>query len=314
MKLSIFPAKLAGAALLAGMALFSVFSAASPKYSDWSAPVNLGPVVNSAEEDFAAHISKNGLSLYFASTRAGGSGGEDLWVASRATADDPWGPPVNLGPTINSDANDRSPALSRDGHYLFFASTRPGGMGGLDLWVSWRAHTRDDFAWQPPVNLGAAVNTASTDAGPGYFENDEVGIPLLFLASNRPGGAGGLDIYVSEMTAGGAFSAPAPVSELNGPAQDLTPGIRFDGLEMIIASNRLGTLGGQDLWVSTRPFAGGPWSAPVNLGPDINSSSAENFPSLSSGGEALFFNSSRPGGFGGSDLYVSTRVKVKGPQ
>jgi hypothetical protein len=314
MKLNCSAARTAGIALLAGLALFSVYSAASVRYSDWSAPANLGPVVNSASEDFAPHISRNELSLYFASTRPGGFGGEDLWVSRRATRDDPWGPPVNLGPIVNTGANDRSPALSRDGHLLFFASNRAGGLGGLDLWVSWRAHTRDDFAWQPPVNLGALVNTAATDAGPNYFENDDAGIPLLFLASNRPGGAGGLDIYVSALTASGAFGAPVPVTELNGPTQDLTPGIRFDGLEIIIASDRVGTVGGQDLWVSTRETAGDSWSSPVNLGPVVNSSSSENFPSLSSDREALFFNSNRPSGFGGSDLYVSTRTKLTGPQ
>lgn len=314
MKPNSFTAKLASATVLAAFGLFSVYSAASPMYSDWSEAVNLGQVVNSTANDFAPHISKNGLSLYFASTRPGGFGGEDLWVSQRAGRDDPWGPPVNLGPTINTGSLERSPALSRDGHLLFFATDRPGGFGGLDIWFSWRAHTRDDFGWQPPVNLGEAINTSATDAGPNYFENDDVGIPLLFLASNRPGGAGGLDIYVSELATNGTFAPPVPVNELNGPALDLTPGIRFDGLEIVIASNRAGTIGGADLWFSTRETVGDSWSVPVNLGPAVNSASGETFPSLSSDREALFFDSGRPGGFGGSDLYVSTRTKLMAPQ
>jgi hypothetical protein len=52
---------------------------------------------------------------------------------------------MNLGETINTGANERTPALSRDGHYLFFASDRPGGLGGLDIWLSWRASTHDLF-------------------------------------------------------------------------------------------------------------------------------------------------------------------------
>ena len=66
---------------------------------------------------------------------------------------------MNLGTIINTEANERSPALSRDGHYLFFATTRAGGSGGFDIWVSWRHDTRDDFGWQTPVNLGTQFNS-----------------------------------------------------------------------------------------------------------------------------------------------------------
>ena len=172
---------------------------------------------------------------------------------------------MNLGATINTAANERSPGLSRDGHYLYFATTRPGGSGGFDIWVSWRHDKGDDFGWQPPVNLGSQFNSVGTDAGPAYFENDDGGVPLLFLASNRAGGAGGLDIYVSGLTAGGSFGPPVLVNELSGALNDLTPGVRHDGLEVIIASNRAGSIGAQDLWVSTRKTVGDLWSAPVNL-------------------------------------------------
>lgn len=307
MKCTTFRTKHARLVLLAGLVLLSVYLAATPVYSDWWAPINLGPVLNSAAEDFAPHVSKNGLSLYFASTRPGGAGGEDLWVSRRASMDDHWNPPVNLGTIINTDANERSPALSRDGHHLFFSTTRGGGSGGLDIWISWRHDTRDDFGWQTPVNLGTQFNTAATDAGPAYFENDDAGIPLLFLASNRPGGAGGLDIYVSQLTADGMFGPPVLANELSGTANDLTPAVRHDGLEIIIASARQGTIGAQDLFVSTRKTVGDPWLAPVNLGPVINSMFNDSFPSLSSDRETLFFSSDRPGGSGLSDLYMSTR-------
>jgi Tol biopolymer transport system component len=312
MDFKIFRTKNRGMAPVAGLGLLgvvSVYLAAAPMYSDWSPPVNLGPVVNSFAEDFAPHVSKNGLSLYFTSTRPEGFGGEDLWVSKRAGANDSWSSPLNLGGIINTDVNERSPALSRDGHRLFFATTRGGGSGGLDIWVSWRHDTRDDFGWQPPVNLGTQVNTTGTDAGPAYFENDEGGIPLLFLASNRTGGGGGLDIYVSGLTANGSFDPPALVNELSGAANDLTPTIRHDGLEILIASNREGTTGAQDLWVSTRKAVGDPWSPPLNLGPVVNSSNNDNFPALSSDRQTLLFNSDRSGGSGGSDIFMSTRSR-----
>src|SRR5207237_8896544 len=91
-----------------------------PRYSDWSAPVNLGPVINSSFSDRHPAISKHGLSLYFTSDRPGGYGADDIWVSHRATVDSPWGPPLNAGPNINTGGTEYSPTFSRDGHWLFF--------------------------------------------------------------------------------------------------------------------------------------------------------------------------------------------------
>jgi hypothetical protein len=173
---------------LALLALLASRPAAAPVFSDWAAPVNLGPVVNSTSFDGGPGISKDGLSLYFQSNRPGGFGGMDIWVAQRPTVDAPWGAPVNLGSAINTNFADTVPTFSRDGHWMFFASTRPGGFGSNDIWASWRAHVHDDFGWQPPFNLGANINSAFFDAGPTFFENDDVGVPLLFFTSSRPGG------------------------------------------------------------------------------------------------------------------------------
>ena len=96
---------------------------AEPKYSDWSAPVNLGAVINSTAEDSTPALSKNGLSLYFHSARTGGFGLTDLWVSQRNSEDEEWGTPVNLGEVINTSSDDLMPNLSRDGHRLFFVSS-----------------------------------------------------------------------------------------------------------------------------------------------------------------------------------------------
>lgn len=288
----------------------------APAFGDWSDPENLGPAVNTHFNEFAPQVSKDGLTLYFASNRPqqfGSHGGEDLWVARRASVDSPWEAPVNVGPVINTASNERSPALSRDGHYLFFASDRPdpGASGGFDIWVSWRRHTHDDFGWEEPKNLNdfGSVNSPATDAGPSFFENDDVGVPQLYMASNRAGGSGFLDIYVSDLI-GGVFQPPTPVTELNTPQGDLTPGIRHDGLELVIASNRPGGLGGADLWVAIRGTVYDLWSAPVNLGPLANTPFGETFPSFSADRLSLYFSSDRTDRtLGGSDLYVSRRTR-----
>src|SRR5262245_66362 len=110
--------------LIALSTLVSISFAAGPRYSDWSPPINLGPLINTEFNDQHPALSKDGLSLYLTSNRPGGSGGDDLWVSQRATVDAPWGLPQNLGAILNTTALDFAPAFSRDGHVLFFHSER----------------------------------------------------------------------------------------------------------------------------------------------------------------------------------------------
>jgi hypothetical protein len=292
-------------AILGGAIVLVSGVTASPgaqKYSEWSTPINLGPNVNSSAMDRGPAISKDGLSLYFASNRIPANG-EDIYVSQRATRDDEWGPAVNLGPAINTIHNEMVPAFSRDGHLMFFASNRPGGLG-VDIWVSRREHTHDDFAWQPPENLGAGVNAVGQDEGPSYFENDDVGVPQLYFSGGmtRPGGPG---IFVSEQMADGSFGPAVLVPELSGLGTVQRPSIRHDGLEIFFHNGLL------DLWVATRETVFDAWSAPINMGSTVNSGPLDVQPYISSDRETLFFASNRPGG-GPTDLYMSTRTKLSG--
>ena len=156
------------------------------------------------------------------------------------------------------------------------------------------------------MNLGSGINTAATDAGPSFVERGPGPIPQLYLASVRPGGVGGLDLFVGSVP-GGWAGAPTLIAELSSPQPDLTPAVRRDGLEIIFASGRPGGLGNFDLWHAFRKSVDEPWSTPSHLGPQLNTEFLEVFPSLSSDARTLVFQSARPGGYGGSDLYVSTR-------
>src|SRR5262245_50871362 len=90
-------------------------------FGPWSAPVNLGSVVNTAASDQHPAISPDGLSLYITSNRPGSVGSQDLWVSQRTTRDDPWGAPINLGTNLNGPGRDFSPVFSPDGHWLIYA-------------------------------------------------------------------------------------------------------------------------------------------------------------------------------------------------
>ncbi len=309
-------------------------------FSAWSEPVNLGPTINTSPyNDQQAALSKDGVSLYFASTRPEGPGDANLdlniWVSQRACADDgcPWGTPVSLGSTFNSSVADFAPALSRDGHRLFFASNRStGAPGESDIWVSRRENVHDDFDWQPPVKLGAGVNTSGFEGGPGYFENDDLGAPQLFFNRNPlPSNAGG-DIYVSEQAVDGTWGAAVPVSELNSDSSDQRPSVAPSGLEIYFYSNRLGSTLNlfcstpndprcsttNDIWVSTRESVLEPWSAPTNLGSPINTAVGETLPHIFAhgGAEQLYYthNVAIPPAVD-NDIFVSTRTREgKGPE
>jgi hypothetical protein len=280
------------------------------QFSDWSEPVNLGPVVNSESNERHPAISPNGLSLYITSDRPGGLGGVDIWVSQRASTDDPWEPPENLGATINTAYNEGVPNLTPDGHWMYFNSNRPGGCGADDLYVSYRGDTSDDFAWEPAVNLGCQVNTEFDDDGPTYFEDNKTGTVTIYLNSNRPGGIGQANIYASTLGNDGTFAPATLVPELSSHATDGRTAIRRVGLEMFISSNRPGSLGSNDIWVSTRDSTLDSWSTPVNLGPPIDSGFSDGGAALSCDGTTMYFYSTRPGGFGGQDLYVTTRTAL----
>jgi len=104
------------------------------KDAAWGEPINLGPTVNSSALDVGPSISADGLMLFFASNRPGGFGDYDLYMTRRATIDDDWGMPVNLGPVVNTSAFDAFATILPDGSTLYFASSRPGGVGDKDIW------------------------------------------------------------------------------------------------------------------------------------------------------------------------------------
>ena len=270
--------------------------------------------MNTATDEALPFISDDGRSLYFSSSRPEGFGGFDIWVSQRRSVNEPWAQPRNLGPSINGSGNELTPALSPDGFRLDFGSTRTGGFGAEDLYSARRHNRRNDFGWRPAVNLGSGVNIDASDGGPFRFEDDQTGTTTLYFNSDRPGGSGGIDIYsgaLNEDRDDDVFGPAVLTRELNSPSTDRRPVIRRDGLEMILESNRPGSVGGSsDLWVTTRATTSDVWSTPVNLGPVVNSASVESRPAFSSDGTELYFNSNRTGTVGGQDLFVSTRTRI----
>ncbi|HVM30105.1 MAG TPA: hypothetical protein VM305_04970 [Candidatus Limnocylindrales bacterium] len=284
---------------------------AAKSFGDWSTPRSLeslpgsGAEVNTASSDGCPILSPDGLSLYTASNRPGGEGGIDIWVAHRSSTDEGFGDPVNLGPPVNSAADDFCPTPVR-GKGLFFVSRRAGGCGpnSADIYF---ARNNPAHGWTSAQHLGCTLNSAGDEFSPAYLE--ENGINVLYFSSNR---GGDHDIYRSVQQADGSFAAATAVAELNTTANDFRPNVRRDGLEIVFDSDRAGGYGATDLYAATRSSVGDTWSTAANLGSEINSAAGESRASLSWDGRTLLFGSGKPGGEGSADMYYSTRERLDG--
>ena len=303
--------------VLVGIAAVIVFSGSSAKADfTFGEPENLGPKVNSVYSDDWVCISSDGLELYFGSDRPGSLGSSDIWVSRRASASDPWELTSNPGSPINGPGLRNFPCcLSVDDLELYLVSyNRSGGYGSYDLWVA-RRETKD-HDWQQPSNLGPMVNKSSYDDAACISQD---GLELYFC-SDRTGGIGSFDIWVSTRAAkndpwGEAINLGQVV---NSSARDACPCLSADGRLLLFsgidyrAPFRPGGFGSDDMWMSTRATIFDPWSTPVNLGPIVNSSSGEDEPRLSADGSTLYFSSNRPGGYGEQwgDIYQAPIIPV----
>jgi hypothetical protein len=263
-----------------------------PAFGPWSSATPLTAVNLDGYSDGCPFSSDDGRRLYIASNRTdpGAQGGIDIWVSERPNEHSPWGTPVNLGPPVNSPANDFCPSPGRHGQFMF-VSNRDQGCGGADIYV-----TRFDerLGWAEPRNLGCDINSPVDEFGP-----VRRGLELYF-SSNK---SGDQEIYRS-FAFGPWIGAPQLVTELSlDTAEDARPFVSVDGLEIVFDSTRQG--GPPDIWSSTRRHVFAPWSTPVNLGGAVNTPEApETRASLSPDRSILYF-----GRFAGpqQDVYTSTR-------
>lgn len=158
---------------------------AKKKGANWDKPEEIPLVPDSIT---AGHptLSKDGLTLYFASNLAGGYGGKDIWMVSKATKRSQWSEPVNLGPDINTSGDEMFPFLHEDGS-MYFSSNGHVGMGGLDIYHA----LNKENSWGDVTNMKYPINSAGDDFSIIFEGSNNRG----YFTSNRKGGKGGDDIY-----------------------------------------------------------------------------------------------------------------------
>jgi len=264
------------------------------------------PNVSSEYDECAPNISADSLSLYFngwLNNRPGGYGKTDIWVTTRATTGDDWGPPVNLGATVNSSSVDGSPCISANGLELFFASRRSGGHGDVDIYVTRRETTETD--WGTPINLGPSFNSSAWDGAPNLSADNL----SLYFCSWKGGRHPGGDIFVTtRANLSALWAEPVNLGEpINTQAYgEWASNISSDRLILFFCESnpfRPDGYGGGDIWVTTRPTISDHWSEPLNLGEPINSTARDACVSITADGSTIYFQSDRPGGPGAWNIW-----------
>lgn len=159
---------------------------------DWTSPAKLPGEVNRPDSwEGSVTISKDGHTIYFASDRAGGFGGKDIYKAT-LVGDSLWGNVTNVGLNVNTAQDDDAPFLMPDGMTLYFSSRGHNSMGGYDIFFSTRGG--DMVSWELAQNIGIPVNSTADDI---FYQPTEDGFHAVF-SSNRKGGNGMMDIYFAD--------------------------------------------------------------------------------------------------------------------
>jgi len=240
--------------------------------------VNMGPIINTAHREAEPTFTADGRTMYF------NCNDYDICVThlSGTWEEGRWTTPQIVGPPISTDYAEVEPQINAAGDKLYFNSLRPfrsgQGLPGLSLYVE-------------AIGQFSAMTT------------DNLGISLF-------GGLGEDDIWVSSLT-NGVWSEPRNLNDVSGeppvntPFMDHCLAFSADGNEAFWTSTRPGGFGGNDIWTSRR--VAGTWTKAENLGPNVNGPGSEHHSILTPDGRSLYVTSDRPGGFGGEDIYVTTR-------
>ncbi len=214
----------------------------------WQYAENIGSVVNTKYHDSNLGFSPDGKTLYIYSDEGNG----DIYYTN-LLAEDTWSPPVGLSENINSSGyNEKSVSQSTDGNTLFFASNRPGGNGGFDIYFSTKNKKGE---WGPSKNIGNVINTEADEDGP-FIQFDG---KTLYFSSTGHDGMGGFDIFKSEYdSASNEWSTPQNLGyPLNSPDDDIYFVMTKDGKTGYYASVREDGMGYNDIYSVTIADASG---------------------------------------------------------
>lgn len=207
--------------------------------------------------------------------------------------------PMSLSPAsaINTSSNDYAPALSPNKDFLYFTSTRGGGVGKADVYGAYKKGN----VWDTP----SAIPSINTPSHEGAFSFTADGKIVVF-AAERSDGLGDADIYIADFSNGTISNIRNLGADVNSKYWDSQPAITSDGTAIYFSSKRKDGIGGCDIWV-TRKSTGGTWAKAQCLDKNINTTKDDRSPFVTTDGGTLVFASKGHAGFGGFDLFYSSR-------
>ncbi|MFN3402503.1 MAG: OmpA family protein [Cytophagaceae bacterium] len=265
---------------------------------------NLGKGVNSKYDDYMPAVSADETVLIFTSRRDNTTGGkkaedgkffEDIYISVKS--DTVWTTAVQLGNGINTPTHDAVASISPDGQKLFIYKVDNGG----DLFSS----DLKGSIWSEPKNLGTNINSQYWEPSVTITSDEKV----LFFTSNKKGGYGGTDIYMSKRQNNGEWGAPILLGpKINTRYDEDGPFIHADGKTLYFSSKGHKSMGGFDIFSCTiNTETGEVLTEPVNIGYPINTADDDVFFAWSADNKRAYFSSEREGGYGEKDIYVLER-------
>jgi flagellar motor protein MotB len=166
----------------------------------WQKAFNAGAPLNTIQNEGAQTLSSDGSYMFFtACNRPGGMGNCDIYFSS--FTDGKWSEPSNLGAPVNTSHWESTPSISADGKALFFSSSRPGGFGGKDIWLT---RLNEKNQWTEPVNLGPTINTDGDEMSPFIHFDGKT----LYFASDGRVGMGGFDLFMTRLNDDSTWTEP----------------------------------------------------------------------------------------------------------
>ncbi len=270
-------------------------------------PQNMTDKINTPFDDYHPSITVDDKTIIFTTNLPTANPRikqEDLFLAQKTN--DAWNKSVPLTP-INTKTNEGAQSITADGKTMFFTICgAPDGLGSCDIYMTKRIGN----AWTKPINLGEPINSKSWESQPSCSADGRT----LYFASNRQGGQGKKDIWVSKLQANGLWSKPENLgTEINTKYDEESPYIHADGVTLYYSTDGKPGMGKKDIFATKKLDKGG-WATPENLGYPINTNEDESHLIINAEGTKGYFASNRFGGFGGFDIYeftIDETFKVK---
>ncbi len=255
-------------------------------------PINLGDSVNSDKSEYYPSLTIDDSLLVF--TRRQGEGAREDFMESDFTKGH-----YSKAKVINGDINTLpykgAINVSADGEWMIFAGNFQGGFGNFDLYISYQTPQ----GWSEPENLGPNINSSFWESSPSLSPDKRV----LYFSSDRPGGMGGKDLYMSTRNMNGKWGPAVNMGPfINSAGDEMAPYIHPDNQTLYYTSDGLPGYGGTDLFI-LRKNQQGEWGAPENFGYPINTIVNEGSLAASANGLTAYYASDRSDSRGGLDLY-----------